>query len=78
MLQAVLTATILRPSVVFGPEDEFFNRFAEMARNPFLHGIGGAVPLIGGGKTKVQPIFVGDVADAVVAALKTHSARARV
>lgn len=78
VLQAVPTATILRPSVVFGPEDEFFNRFAEMARNPFLHGIGGAVPLIGGGKTKVQPIFVGDVADAVVAALKTHEAQGRV
>lgn len=57
-------ATILRPSVVFGPEDDFFNRFAAMTRfSPVL-------PLIGGGKTKFQPIYVGDVADAAVAALQ--------
>ena len=49
----------LRPSIVFGPEDEFFNRFANMARySPVL-------PLIGGGKTKFQPVFVGDVAEAI-------------
>lgn len=55
--------TILRPSVVFGPGDEFFNMFAEMARYvPVL-------PLIGGGRTKFQPVYVGDVADAVMAAL---------
>ena len=54
---------ILRPSVVFGPEDDFFNRFAEMARfSPVL-------PLIGGGKTRFQPVYVGDVADAAVAIL---------
>lgn len=54
-------AVILRPSIVFGPEDEFFNRFAAMARiSPFL-------PLIGGGKTRFQPVFVGDVAEAVAA-----------
>jgi uncharacterized protein YbjT (DUF2867 family) len=53
-------AIILRPSIVFGPEDSFFNRFAAMARiSPFL-------PLIGGGATKFAPVFVGDVADAVV------------
>lgn len=57
------TATILRPSIVFGPEDQFFNRFAEMTRlSPFL-------PLIGGGKTNFQPVYVGDVADAALAAL---------
>jgi NADH dehydrogenase len=56
-------AVILRPSVVFGPEDEFFNRFAALAR------LSPALPLIGGGKTKFQPVFVGDVAKAVVAAL---------
>ena len=51
-------AIILRPSVVFGPEDDFFNRFAAMARfSPVL-------PLIGGGKTRFQPVYVGDVADA--------------
>jgi uncharacterized protein YbjT (DUF2867 family) len=57
------SATILRPSIVFGPEDQFFNRFAEMARS--LH----MVPLIGGGATRYQPVYVGDVADAVLAAL---------
>lgn len=52
-------AIVLRPSIVFGPEDDFFNRFAEMARfSPFL-------PLIGGGETKFQPVFAGDVAEAV-------------
>ena len=55
-------AIILRPSIVFGPEDQFFNRFASLAQmSPFL-------PLIGGGKTKFQPIFVGDLADAIKAA----------
>ena len=54
------TATILRPSVVFGPEDQFFNRFAALAMiSPML-------PLIGGGETRFQPVYVGDVADAVV------------
>ena len=54
-------AVILRPSIVFGPEDEFFNRFAAMAQmSPFL-------PLIGGGQTKFQPVYVGDVAAAVKA-----------
>lgn len=53
---------ILRPSIVFGPEDEFFNRFASLAQtSPVL-------PLIGGGETHFQPVFVGDLADAVVAA----------
>lgn len=52
-------AVILRPSIIFGPEDDFFNRFAAMARSmPFL-------PLIGGGKTKFQPVYVQDVAEAV-------------
>lgn len=52
-------AAIARPSVIFGPEDDFFNRFAAMAR--FLP----ALPLIGGGATKFQPVYVGDVADAL-------------
>ena len=56
-------AVILRPSVVFGPEDEFFNRFAALAR------LSPALPLIGGGRTQFQPVFVGDVAKAVIAAL---------
>ena len=59
MLAAIPSAKIVRPSVVFGPEDEFFNRFAGMARvAPFL-------PLIGGGATKWQPVYVGDVAEVV-------------
>lgn len=78
VLEAIPAATVLRPSVIFGPEDKFFNRFAEMARNPFLNGMAGFVPLIGGGKTKFQPIFVGDVADAVVAALGKREAQGRV
>lgn len=57
--EAVKNAVILRPSVVFGPEDEFFNRFAQMTKfSPFL-------PLIGGGDTKFQPVYVGDVAEAI-------------
>ena len=61
-------AVILRPALVFGPEDSFFNRFAAMAR--FMP----ALPLIGDGHTKFQPVFVGDVAAAVIAALKQADA----
>ena len=57
-------ATILRPSIVIGPEDSFFNRFAALAR------ILPALPLIGSGKTRFQPVYVGDVAQAVIAALE--------
>ena len=56
-------AVILRPSLVIGPEDEFFNRFAMLAR--FLP----ALPLVDGGRTRFQPVVVGDVAEAVVAGL---------
>jgi NADH dehydrogenase len=63
VLAAVPSATVLRPSVVFGPEDEFTNRFAALARiSPFL-------PLVGGGVTKLQPVYVGDVATAVADAV---------
>ena len=66
------TVTILRPSVVFGPEDQFFNRFAAMATmSPVL-------PLIGGGETRFQPVYVGDVADAAVACLDDPAAAGRV
>ena len=62
-------ATIFRPSVVFEPEDEFFNRFAALARlSPML-------PLIGGGHTKFQPVFVGDVAQSIVAALEGRASK---
>ncbi|MGQ0533102.1 MAG: complex I NDUFA9 subunit family protein [Caulobacteraceae bacterium] len=78
VLEAAPTATILCPSIVFGPEDRFFNRFAQMAQNPLLYGMLGTMPLIGGGKTKFQPVFVGDVADAVCAALVKPEARGHV
>jgi len=56
-------AVILRPSIVFGPEDGFFNKFADMARySP-------ALPLIGGGTMKFQPVYVGDVAEAFARAV---------
>jgi len=74
--ELVPTATVLRPSIIFGPEDHFFNRFAQMARTASTLPLGG-VPLIGGGKTKFQPVFVGDVADAVCAALDRGDARGR-
>ena len=60
---AVPSATIMRPSVVFGPEDDFTNRFAALAR------ISPALPLIAGGTTKLQPVYVGDVATAVADAV---------
>lgn len=63
VLAASPSATILRPSVVFGPEDQFTNRFAALAR------ISPALPLIGGGMTKLQPVYVGDVASAIADAV---------
>ncbi|HXZ21756.1 MAG TPA: complex I NDUFA9 subunit family protein [Pseudolabrys sp.] len=63
VLAAQASATIMRPSIVFGPEDDFFNRFAALAR------ISPALPLIGGGLTRFQPVFVGDVATAVADAV---------
>jgi NADH dehydrogenase len=63
VLAAAPEATIFRPSILFGPEDDFFNRFAAMARmSPML-------PLVGGGATKFQPVFVGDVAQAIAKAV---------
>lgn len=62
VLDASPAANIFRPSIVFGPEDDFFNRFAAMAR------LSPALPLIGGGRTRFQPVFVGDVAEAVALA----------
>ena len=63
VLAAMPGANVFRPSIVFGPEDDFFNRFAFMAR--FLP----ALPLIGGGETRFQPVFVGDVAEAIARAV---------
>ena len=63
VLAALPSATIMRPSIVFGPEDEFTNRFAALAR------LAPALPLIGGGATKMQPVYVGDVATAIANAV---------
>ena len=72
VLEAVKHAVILRPSIIFGPEDDFFNRFAALARiSPFL-------PLIGGGKTLFQPVFVGDVAEAIAKAVDGDIAGGRI
>ena len=68
VLAAVPAAVILRPSIVFGPEDDFFNKFAAIAR------ISPALPLIGGGHTRFQPVFAGDVAGAVRAAVEGRAA----
>jgi uncharacterized protein YbjT (DUF2867 family) len=67
VLAAVPSAVILRPSVLFGPEDDFFNKFAAIAR------FSPALPLIGGGHTRFQPVFAGDVASAVVAAIEERA-----
>ena len=69
VLAALPEATILRPSIVFGTEDSFFNRFAAMAR--FVP----ALPLFGGGKSRFQPVFAGDVGKAVLAAFERDDAR---
>jgi uncharacterized protein YbjT (DUF2867 family) len=63
VLAATPEATIFRPSILFGPNDDFFNRFAGIARlSPFL-------PLVGGGHTRFQPVFAGDVAEAIAKAV---------
>ena len=61
--EAVPGTVILRPSIIFGPDDGFFNRFAAMAR------MSPALPLIGGGTTRFQPVFAGDVGEAVACAV---------
>jgi uncharacterized protein YbjT (DUF2867 family) len=72
VLAAMPSATILRPSIVFGPEDDFFNRFAGLAR------MLPALPLVGGGYTRFQPVFAGDVGSAVVAAIADPTTRGRI
>lgn len=59
VLETLRDAVIFRPSIVFGPEDRFYNRFAALSR------ISPALPLIGGGETRLQPVYVGDVAEAI-------------
>jgi uncharacterized protein YbjT (DUF2867 family) len=63
VLAAHQAAVIVRPSIVFGPEDDFFNRFAALAR------IAPALPLVGGGLTRTQPVFAGDVGEAIARAV---------
>lgn len=67
----VPTAAIMRPSIIFGLEDNFFNKFAAMAM------MSPALPMIGGGKTKFQPVYVDDIADAICAALENPEARGK-
>src|SRR6476659_7613313 len=67
VLAAVPAAVILRPSLLFGPEDDFFNKFAAIAR------FSPALPLVGGGPTLFQPVFAGDVASAVVATIEDRA-----
>ncbi|MEL6829809.1 MAG: complex I NDUFA9 subunit family protein, partial [Pseudomonadota bacterium] len=66
--ELVPDAVILRPSIVFGPEDDFFNRFASLASHP-MSGVLPFLPAIGGGHTKLQPVYAGDVADAIAEAV---------
>lgn len=70
VLAAIPTATVVRPSILFGPEDGFFTRFANMARSsPIL-------PVIGGG-TRFQPVYAADVAEGIAAALERPEAQGR-
>jgi len=69
VIAAVPGATILRPSIIFGTDDGFFNMFGSMAR------FAPALPLFGGGKSLFQPVFAGDVASAVLAAYQRDEAR---
>jgi NADH dehydrogenase len=90
VLASFPTATVLRPSVVFGPEDAFFNLFADMAAfTPVLpvfvtdgfrltRPAEGGCRLFGSGGTKLQPVYVGDVADAVVAATASTTAGGKI
>jgi uncharacterized protein YbjT (DUF2867 family) len=72
VLAATPEATILRPSVVFGPNDDFFNRFAALAR------MAPALPLVGGGTTRFQPVYAGDVAEAIAKAVAGQTGAGKV
>ncbi|WP_207461973.1 complex I NDUFA9 subunit family protein [Azospirillum sp. SYSU D00513] len=71
VLEAFPEAVILRPSVVFGPDDRFFNKFAAMAQ------VMPVLPLVGGGETKFQPVYVGDLAEAIIRALQVPEAKGK-
>ena len=68
---AIPSATILRPSIVFGPEDDFFNRFAQLAT------FAPVLPLIGGGHTRFQPVYAGDLGEAVARILDDPALQGR-
>jgi uncharacterized protein YbjT (DUF2867 family) len=72
VLAATPEATIFRPSVVFGPNDDFFNRFAALAR------MAPALPLVGGGTTRFQPVYAGDVAEAIAKAVAGQAGAGKV
>ena len=72
VLAATPEATIFRPSVVFGPNDDFFNRFAALAR------MVPALPLVGGGATRFQPVYAGDVAEAIAKAVAGQAGAGKV
>ena len=72
VFEALPDAIVFRPSIMFGPEDGFFNRFAAMAR------LSPALPMIGGGDTKFQPVYVGDVAEAFARAVDGQVAGGKV
>jgi uncharacterized protein YbjT (DUF2867 family) len=72
VLAATPEATIFRPSVVFGPNDDFFNRFAALAR------MAPALPLVGGGTTRFQSVYAGDVAEAIAKAVAGQAGAGKV
>ncbi len=72
VVEALPTTTILRPSVIFGPEDAFLNRLAGLARGLPV------IPLFGTGATRLQPVYVGDIAAAVAAVLKNPATEGKI
>ncbi len=72
----VPTAIILRPSIVFGPEDQFLNRFAALTAHP-MNALVPLLPAIGGGATNLQPVYAGDVADAIANAIDRPNVEGR-
>ena len=77
VLAALPEAAIVRPSVIFGPEDAFFNKFAGMSLiSPVLPIIGAATPIDDG--PRFQPVYVGDVAEAIAVALEQPNARGQI
>jgi NADH dehydrogenase len=64
-------ATVIRPSIIFGPDDDFFNRFAQVAC------VSLALPLFGGGVTRYQPVYVGDAAEAIAKVMESEDAKGK-